>query len=92
MFSLSISTAKSPQVATTGEVSSAFGSFSIQARANDANGVSQGVPATPRVSEPGLAKGAPIPSLWEWMKARPAAVAVGILAIVGLIWLAKRKG
>lgn len=93
-FSFSLATGQSPavEVDPNGQVSSPFAAFSIQAIANKMGGTTQGTPATGRIQEPALIKGAPVPSPWAWMQARPLVVVSGLVALLALLWIAKRKG
>lgn len=94
MFSFSLDTGQSPQVGinANGQVSTPFGSFSIQSIANKIGGTSQGTPATTRIQEPALVKAAPQASPWQWLKARPMVIAGIVAGLLGLVWVIKRKG
>ena len=93
-FSFSLATGQSPAVAVdpNGQASSPFASLSIQAIANQLGAVNQGTPATGRIQEPALTKGAAVPSPWTWIKSRPLVVAGALVGLLALLWIAKRKG
>lgn len=92
-FSYSPAGASSPLVGVNpaGQVTSPYGAFSIAAIANQLGGTQQGQQSTGRIQDPALAKSAPVPSPLSWLLARPLILVGGLVGVVALIWIAKRR-